>query len=228
MSLARFAYCTLQWVCGIQIQGLGQKYFLVFSVDWINCSVCIENFSLRVLMDEKRWEPDIWLGVWTSVHLIQLSSKKQNFIKSHTNCHFGPHLCKSFTSPFCRFFVKRSKRNCFASTAKQWRTATLRALQLSVHKARVTYKRSTVPGPKRSLCWSILELGCSVCACLCDVLTYGGTVYMLVCSYLHTVVCSYVYSGVLKEVFFCVSICIRNHAPRITHVVSCMKSVFVA
>ena len=151
MSLARFAYCTLQWVCGIQIQGLGQKYFLVFSVDWINCSVCIENFSLRVLMDEKRWEPDIWLGVWTSVHLIQLSSKKQNFIKSHTNCHFGPHLCKSFTSPFCRFFVKRSKRNCFASTAKQWRTATLRALQLSVHTARVTYKRSTVPGPKRSL-----------------------------------------------------------------------------
>jgi hypothetical protein len=40
-------------------------------------------------------------------------------------------------------------------------------------------------------------------------------------------VCSYVYSGVLKEVFFCVSICIRNYAPRITHV-SCMKSVFVA
>jgi hypothetical protein len=31
-------------------------------------------------------------------------------------------------------------------------------------------------------------------------------VYMLVCSYLHTVLCSYVYSGVLKEVFFSVSI----------------------
>jgi hypothetical protein len=50
---------------------------------------------------------------------------------------------------------------------------------------------------------------------------------MLVCSYLHTVVCSYVYPGVLKEVFFCISVCIRNYAPRITHVVSCMKSVFV-
>jgi hypothetical protein len=52
--------------------------------------------------------------------------------------------------------------------------------------------------------------------------------YMLVCSYLHTVVCSYVYPGVLNEVFFCIGVCIRNYAPRITHVVSCMKSVFVA
>jgi hypothetical protein len=68
-------------------------------------------------------------------------------------------------------------------------------------------------------CWSIPELGCNVCACLCDVLTYDGTVYMLVCSYLHTEVCSYVDLGVLKEVFFYVSMCIRNYAPRITQVV---------
>jgi hypothetical protein len=75
--------------------------------------------------------------------------------------------------------------------------------------------------------WRIFLLE-HICACLCGVLTYGGTVYMLVCSYLHTVVCLYVYSGVLKEVFFCVSICIRNYAPRITHLLSCIKSAFVA